>query len=102
MLVHLQSALGIVAIVALAWALSENRRAFPWRTVVVGLGLQVGIALLLLKIPVARDVLFSLNGVVDSLAGYYIAPDLKEVVYFGIFLLILVLRPAGLFGVGTE
>lgn len=41
-------------------------------------------------------------GVVDTLAGYYIAPDLKEVVYFGIFLLILVLRPTGLFGVGTE
>lgn len=41
-------------------------------------------------------------GVVDTLAGYYIAPDLKEVVYFGIFLLILVLRPTGLFGTGTE
>lgn len=41
-------------------------------------------------------------GVVDTLAGYYIAPDLKEVVYFGIFLLILVLRPTGLFGLGTE
>jgi branched-chain amino acid transport system permease protein len=41
-------------------------------------------------------------GVVDTLAGYYIAPDLKEVVYFGIFLLILVLRPSGLFGHGTE
>lgn len=39
-------------------------------------------------------------GLVDSLAGYYIAPDLKEVVYFGIFLLILVLRPTGLFGLG--
>ncbi|MDQ2138804.1 branched-chain amino acid ABC transporter permease [Alcaligenaceae bacterium A4P071] len=41
-------------------------------------------------------------GVVDTLAGYYIAPDLKEVVYFGIFLLILVLRPNGLFGTSTE
>ena len=69
MLVHLQSALGIVAIIALAWLLSENRRAFPWRTVVVGLALQIGIALLLLKIAVARDVLFSLNGVVDALAA---------------------------------
>ncbi|HEY4125385.1 MAG TPA: Na+ dependent nucleoside transporter N-terminal domain-containing protein, partial [Rhizomicrobium sp.] len=69
MLVHLQSALGIVAIIALAWVLSENRRAFPWRTVIVGLGLQIGIALLLLKVPVARDVLFSLNGVVDALAA---------------------------------
>lgn len=41
-------------------------------------------------------------GVVDTLAGYYIAPDLKEVVYFGIFLLILALKPTGLFGAGTE
>jgi branched-chain amino acid transport system permease protein len=39
-------------------------------------------------------------GLVDSLAGYYISPDLKEVVYFGIFLLILVFRPTGLFGLG--
>ncbi|WP_271270884.1 branched-chain amino acid ABC transporter permease [Aliamphritea hakodatensis] len=39
-------------------------------------------------------------GVVDSLAGYYIAPDLKEVVYFLIFLCILILRPTGLFGAG--
>ncbi len=41
-------------------------------------------------------------GVVDTLAGYYIAPDLKEVVYFGILLLILTLRPTGLFGTVTE
>lgn len=42
-------------------------------------------------------------GLVDSLAGYYVAPDLKEVVYFAIFLGILILRPAGLFGVrGNE
>jgi len=41
-------------------------------------------------------------GIVDTLAGFYIAPDLKEVVYFGIFLLILVLKPNGLFGIGTE
>lgn len=69
MILHLQSALGIIAIIVLAWLLSENRRAFPWRTVLVGLGLQMGIALLLLKISVARDVLFSLNGVVDALAA---------------------------------
>jgi CNT family concentrative nucleoside transporter len=66
-MVHLQSLLGIVAIIALAWALSENRRAFPVRAVVVGLALQVAIALLLLKVPPARDALFALNGVVDAL-----------------------------------
>lgn len=42
-------------------------------------------------------------GLVESLAGYYIAPDLKEVVYFIIFIGILIVRPAGLFGVrGNE
>ena len=39
-------------------------------------------------------------GVVDSLSGYYIAPDLKEVVYFLIFITILIVRPTGLFGLG--
>lgn len=42
-------------------------------------------------------------GLVDSLSGYYIAPDLKEVVYFLIFIGILILKPAGLFGIrGSE
>lgn len=66
---HLQSALGILAIIGFAWAVSENRRAFPWRTVLAGLALQVALALLLLKIPLARNALFSLNGVVDALMG---------------------------------
>lgn len=39
-------------------------------------------------------------GLVDSLSGYYLAPDLKEVVYFAIFLLILIFKPTGLFGSG--
>jgi branched-chain amino acid transport system permease protein len=38
--------------------------------------------------------------IVDSLSGYYIAPDLKEVVYFAIFILILIFKPTGLFGFG--
>lgn len=39
-------------------------------------------------------------GLIDSFAGYYIAPDLKEIVYFVIFILILTFRPTGLFGLG--
>jgi len=39
-------------------------------------------------------------GLVDSLSGYYIAPDLKEVVYFAIFIAILIFKPTGLFGFG--
>lgn len=39
-------------------------------------------------------------GVIDSMAAYYISPDLKEVVYFVIFIVILVVRPTGFFGLG--
>jgi CNT family concentrative nucleoside transporter len=64
---HLQSALGICVIIALAWAMSEDRRAFNWRIVAGTLLLQMVIALLLLKLPMARDALFRLNGVVGAL-----------------------------------
>jgi len=63
---HLQSALGIIAIIALAWALSEDRRAFSWRMAAGTLLLQAAIALLLLKVPVARDALYGLNAVVTA------------------------------------
>lgn len=39
-------------------------------------------------------------GLIDSLAGYYVGPALKEVIYFLVFLAILVVRPTGLFGLG--
>jgi len=68
-MLHLQSAFGICVIVALAWVMSEDRRAFPWRTVAVGLVLQAVLALLLLKVPAARNGLLALNGAVDALTG---------------------------------
>ncbi len=67
-LYHLQSLLGIVVLVGFAWVLSEDRRAFPLRTVVAGLLLQIVLAFLLLKIPAARAALLSLNGVVAALS----------------------------------
>lgn len=68
MLPHLQSALGICAIIALAWALSEDRAKFSWRMVLGTLVLQAGIALVMLKLPVLRDALFQLNGVATALS----------------------------------
>ena len=47
----LQPLLGVIGLLALAWAISSNRRAFPWRVVLAGLALQFGLALLLLKAP---------------------------------------------------
>ncbi|MBW1699212.1 MAG: branched-chain amino acid ABC transporter permease [Deltaproteobacteria bacterium] len=37
-------------------------------------------------------------GIVESFSGFYLSPHLKEAVYFVIFILILLFRPAGLFG----
>jgi len=68
MVPHLQSALGIVVIIAIAWALSEDRKAFNWRMVAGTLLLQAAIALLLLKAPIARDLLLALNGVVTAIS----------------------------------
>jgi CNT family concentrative nucleoside transporter len=65
---HLQSALGICAIIAVAWLVSEDRKQFNWRMVIGTLLLQATTALLLLKVPLARDILFGLNGVVGAVA----------------------------------
>ncbi|PIE76396.1 NupC/NupG family nucleoside CNT transporter [bacterium DOLJORAL78_65_58] len=45
------SLLGIIVLLAIAWLLSNNRRLFPWRIVLWGLGLQGILAVLLLKTP---------------------------------------------------
>jgi CNT family concentrative nucleoside transporter len=63
-LFQLQAAAGLIVFVAIAWALSENRKAFPWPTVLAGLAIQVVLALALLKIPFMREQLFALNNLV--------------------------------------
>ena len=57
----LQGIFGYLVFIALAWAISENRRAVPWRTVIVGVVLQVALALLILKLPGAQAVFTSFN-----------------------------------------
>ena len=66
---HFQSLLGILVVLGFAWAISENRRAFPLRTVLAGLALQLALALLLLKLPAARAALLSLNVIVNALTA---------------------------------
>jgi len=46
--------LGIVALLLLAWLLSSDRRRFPWKVVLVGLALQWGLALLVLRTEPGR------------------------------------------------
>jgi CNT family concentrative nucleoside transporter len=53
--------LGLAALLAIAWLLSEDRRRIPWRTVIAGIVLQWVLALLLLGFPPATAVIFLLN-----------------------------------------
>jgi len=62
-----QSALGLIALVILAWLVSENRRGVQPRTIAMGLALQLAVAFLFLKIPLVRDVFLRLNHVVQAL-----------------------------------
>lgn len=50
----LRGLLGIVSILGLAWFFSLNRRAIPWRVVGAGMGLQLVLALLILKVPLVK------------------------------------------------
>ena len=47
----LVSLLGWLTMLSVAWAISFNRKKFPWRTVIWGVGLQFTLALLVLKTP---------------------------------------------------
>src|SRR4051812_10695746 len=63
----LLSLLGMVVIIATAWALSNNRKLFPWRTVLSGLALQFAFALFILKTPWGASVFNFLQRGVDKL-----------------------------------
>ncbi len=63
----LQSAFGFIAIVAIAWLISENRRAVPWRIVVSGALLQIVLAAALLKAPLFRELFLALNDLLTAL-----------------------------------
>ena len=56
-----QALAGIAGLVALAWITSERRGAVPWRAVGSGLVLQVLLAVLLIKLPYAKNAFLALN-----------------------------------------
>ncbi|MEL6475512.1 MAG: nucleoside transporter C-terminal domain-containing protein [Pseudomonadota bacterium] len=58
---------GIALIFALAWGLSEDKKAFPWKIVLGATALQFAFALVLFAVPPVREILFKANVVVDAL-----------------------------------
>lgn len=65
----LRGILGLVGFVFIAWLFSERKRLFPWRNVLVGIGLQVAIALLFLKFPGSHYVIQKLNGLINIVSN---------------------------------
>jgi CNT family concentrative nucleoside transporter len=66
----MQSLLGLVTFIALAWALSLNRRAFPWRTVATGLALQFSLAFLILHTGPGKAFFASMDGAFSTLLKF--------------------------------
>jgi CNT family concentrative nucleoside transporter len=64
------SLFGVVVLLTVAWLLSNNRRLFPWRVVLWGTGLQVVLAVILLRTPWGRAVFAGARTFVTRLLGF--------------------------------
>lgn len=64
------SFVGLCVLVGIAFLLSTNRRKFPVRTVLWGLGLQLGFALLILRTHVGRVMFDAANAAFATLIGF--------------------------------
>jgi len=65
----LQSAAGIAALLAIAWIISENRRAVSWKQAGVGLAVTFATAVILLKVPGVAAAFAAINYGVDAIAA---------------------------------
>ncbi len=65
----LQSLLGVFAIIAIAFVISEDRRAVPWRQVLTGLVVTFALAVLMLKVPESQAAFTLISRAVDAVAA---------------------------------
>ncbi len=65
---HLQSALGVVALLAFAWAIRERRGAVNWRSAGAALAVTFVTALLLLEVPQIKTAFALVNRAVGAIA----------------------------------
>ncbi len=61
---------GVVVILGIGWALSEKRSAIAWQTVVVGIGLQLALAILVLWVPLGQTLFDALGRGFVTLIGF--------------------------------
>jgi CNT family concentrative nucleoside transporter len=68
-MLRLQSALGVFALLFIAWTLAENRRAVSLRQAAIGLLATVATALVLLKLPVVAHAFGAINDAVGAISA---------------------------------
>ena len=61
----LRGTLGVAVLLGACYLLSSNRRAINWRIVGVGIGLQVFLAIAILKVPLVKKIF-------DLIAGFFV------------------------------
>ncbi|MFP4209486.1 MAG: NupC/NupG family nucleoside CNT transporter [Wenzhouxiangella sp.] len=61
---------GVVVILGIGWALSEKRSAIAWQTVLVGIGLQLALAILVLWVPLGQTLFDALGRGFVTLIGF--------------------------------
>jgi concentrative nucleoside transporter, CNT family len=64
---HLQGILGLLALMGIAWTVSENRRRVPVKIILAGIIIQFALAVVMLKIPLFKEVFAGLNYAVMAL-----------------------------------
>ncbi|AYE34460.1 NupC/NupG family nucleoside CNT transporter [Clostridium septicum] len=62
--------IGIIAIFGIAFLFSENKKKINWRLVATGLGLQIVLALLILKVPAGRKVFEGASAAITKLLDF--------------------------------
>ena len=67
---NLVSLFGVVFLVGVAWLLSNDRRRFPWRVALWGLGLQFTFALILLRTAWGRVVFDGMRVAINRVLGF--------------------------------
>ena len=70
MQLQLISLFGIFVLLLVAWACSQDRTRFPWRTVLSGLGLQFVFALLILRTETGNAIFVGAQRAADRLIGF--------------------------------
>src|SRR5689334_4671950 len=66
---QLQSAFGVLALLAIAWACGENRRAVSLRQAAIGLALTLITAVVLLKVPLVARAFGAINDAVNAISA---------------------------------